>query len=99
MDKNELWKLYYERDKEFEAAKGKRCILTISLFAVFYCVVLYVLGQPKDWGGIVWMLLISIILAGIHFWINVTIFSYLSMKGREEAEILERIKRQINELE
>lgn len=99
MDKNELLKLYWQRDKEFEAAKGKRTILTILLFAVGYFVVIYALTKPTDWKIICGDLLASIFLAGIHFWINSCIFLYLFQKGREETEILERIRKEISELE
>lgn len=98
MDKNELWKLYWQKDKEFEAAKGKRTILSILLFAVGYFVVIYALSkQPSDWKIIGGILLASIFFAGIHFWINSFIFLYLFQKGREEAEILERIKKRIEQ--
>ena len=100
MDKNELWKLYCQKDKEFEAAKARRAILTILLFAVGYFVVIYVLeNKPTDIKTISGILFAAIFLSGIHFLINSIIFLHLFQKGREEAEILERIRKRINEIE
>lgn len=100
MDKNELLKLYWQRDKEFEAAKGKRTILTILLFSVCYFVIIYAIAKkPTDIKAIAALLVVSIILACIHFWFNISIFLYLFQKGREETEILERIRKEISELE
>lgn len=99
MDKNELLKLYYQKDKEFEAAKGKRTILTILLFAVVYFVVMYALTKPADWKGVCGNLLASIFIAGIHFWFNSIIFLTLFNKSDAETKTLQDIKKRISELE
>ena len=99
MDKNELLKLYYQKDKEFEAAKGKRTILTILLFAVGYFVIICVQTNPTNWKDICGNLLASIFIAGIHFWFNSIIFLKLFNKSNAENAALERIRKEISELE
>lgn len=98
MDKNELWKLYCKRDKEFEKAKGKRTIITILSFSVVYFIIFYLNGSPTGF-DVVGDFLVAVIVAGIHFVINATVFGYLAQKGREETEILESIKKKLSELE
>ena len=99
MDKNELWRLYCERDKEFEKAKGRRTLITIIGFSIFYLIVLYLFGKPtdiEDFGG---MLIAALVFGGLHFWINATIFVYLCNKGRDESEVLNQIKKRMDEAE
>ena len=98
MDKNELWKLYYQKDKEFEAAKTKRSILTILGFAVFYFVVLYFIEKPTGL-DILGNVIFALIIAGIHFFVNAIVFGHLTNKGRAESEALNAIKKQIDNIE
>lgn len=99
MNKNELWKLYYERDKEFEKAKGKRALVTVIGFSIFYLVVLYSFLKPTDLKGIGATLIVAIVLGFLHFLVNLTIFAYLCNKGRDESEVLKQIKKRIDEAE
>lgn len=99
MDKNELWKLYHEKDKEFEKAKGKRTLVTILGFAIFYFVVLYWLWKPTDIKGIGEALIAALFFGGLHFLVNAAIFSHLCNKGRDESEVLKQIKKKIEEAE
>lgn len=99
MDKNELWKLYCQRDKEFEKAKGRRTLITIIGFAIFYFTALYSFGKPTDLKDFGAMLMVSLVFGGLHFWINAPIFVYLCNKGREESEVLKHIKKRMDEAE
>jgi hypothetical protein len=99
MDKNELWKLYCKKDKEFEKAKGKRTLVTILGFSIFYFMGFCVLEKPTDLEGIGALLLVSTFLGGIHVWINGSIFAYLCNKGRDESEVLKRIKKRMDEID
>ena len=99
MDKNELWKLYYQKDKEFEKAKGKRTLLTILGFAILYFIVFCWIEKPTSIAGIGVYLIAAMVSSGIHFWINAMIFSYLCNKGRDESEVLKQIKKRIDEAE
>lgn len=95
---NRLYRLLYERDKEFEAAKGKRTIITILGFAIFYFAVVYAVSKPAGL-DIIYALVFAIVFAAVHFLVNATIFLQLFQKGREESERLDAIRRQISELE
>lgn len=97
-ERNRLYRLLYERDKEFEAAKLKRMIITIIGFAIFYFYVLYALEKPAGTDVII-CLMLSIFFAGVHFFVNALIFGALAQKGREESEILENIRRKISNLD
>ena len=99
MNKNELWKLYYERDKEFEKAKGRRSVITIIGFSCFYLWVFYANWQPTNLKGFGAILIFALVVGVLHFWINATIFSYLCNKGRDENEVLKQIKKRIDEAE
>jgi hypothetical protein len=102
MDKKErdrLIRLYHEKDNEFESAKLKRSIITILVFSLVYFVILFIRSDIADITDLVALVFVSLVFGGIHFWVNATIFSQLSIKGREEREILESIERRIRELE
>lgn len=98
-ERDRLIRLYYERDKEFESAKGKRMIITILAFSLLYFVVFFQIGYIADVTDFLMTAVISIVFGGIHFWVNALIFSRLFQKGKEEREALEYIERKIRELE
>ena len=95
---NRLYKLYYERDKEYETAKGKRCLLTLAGFAVVFFGILCAVLEPQGW-DILFMLFLAIIWSGVHFFVNVSVFGALSDKGRDEGDYLRNLKKRIAELE
>ena len=97
-ERDRLCRLYTERHKEFEAAKTKRTVITILGFAVAYFLILFNLEHPEGF-AIFGTAAVALVFSGIHFWINAIVFGYLSMKGREETEILDSIRRRIKELE
>lgn len=97
MDKNELRKHYYEMDKKFEANKAKRAIKTVLAFAVAFFAVLCMLHKPTKILDIVAYVFVSVIWAGIHFLINATIFGQLCNLSKAENNILEGIRKRLNE--
>jgi hypothetical protein len=97
-ERNRLTRLYWERDKEFESAKGKRTILTIIGFTIAYFLILYAVEKPSGF-DIVLAFIVALVMAGFHFFINSFIFMYLFQKGHRETECLEAIKKKIIELE
>ena len=99
MTKNELWKLYCERDKAFQKAREKRAFYTILAFTAAYFLLFYALGKPDDLTGIAGMLLAAIVLSFIHFIVNATIFGQLSNMSRAEDEALKAIKKRMDEAE
>ena len=99
-ERDELLKLYYERDKEFEAAKGKRMLLTFLFFiAAYYVLFCLIFSWPDDLIIAIVCLLPSSFFAVGHYFVNSAIFGYLHTKGREENEILERIRKRIQDLD
>jgi hypothetical protein len=97
-ERDRLCRLYIERHKEFEAAKKKRVTITILGFAVFYFYIFWSLGKPTGW-FILLVAVIALLCSFGHFWLNLTIFGYLSRKGHEEAMRLESIRNQIKEID
>lgn len=94
---NRLYRLLQERDAEFEKAKGKRTIITILGFSIFYYWLFFNQGNPT---GVELLLIIipSIIVAGFHFFVNALVFVYLFNKSKTENEILDDIKKRIKDL-
>ena len=99
MNKNELWKLYCEKEKAFEKAKGKRMRYTISAFAIVYFLLFYTLDKPHGLKEVAVALAAAIVLSFIHIAINATIFGQLSNVSRAEEETLKAIKKRIDEAE
>ena len=97
-ERDRLCRLYIERDKEFESAKAKRSIFTILGYAVAFFLIFWAVCKPQGL-DILGFLIAAIVISGIFFLVNATVFGYLSMKGREETEILDSIRRRIKELE
>lgn len=97
MDKKELQKQYYELQKRFEANKTKRAVKTILAFAVAFFAVLYMVEKPTGILEIVATIIMSVIWAGFHFWINSIIFIQLCDVSNGENRILEGIKKKLDE--
>ena len=96
-EKNRLYRLLCEREKEFESAKLKRMIITIIGFAIFYFYVLYALEKPTG-TPIIGCLILAIVFSAVHCFINAAIFGALAQKGRAESDILENIRKEISNL-
>ncbi len=86
MDRNDLWKLLCEREKQVEAARAKRAITTILAFAVVYFLIFYFINTPTEFLDIVGELLAAIFIAGVHFWSNAIIFSTLCKKTTKKIK-------------
>ena len=106
-----LRRLLYDRDTEFQKAKGKRTVTTIIVLSIFYFLLFVVFNiiyneetifyniMDVGEGNIIAIAILSIVAAVFHFWANLTIFGQLFQKGSEETEILESIKNRIIALE
>lgn len=94
----ELWKQYQEKDREYEKAKGKRALLTILGFTIAYYFVFLLADKPTGI-GIILTILPALFAAGIHFWANTIVFTWLNSKGREEQEHLDYLKKEIQKYE
>ena len=96
MDKKELYKEYYELERRFEANKTKRALQTILAFAVVFFVIFYSTDRPTGL-EIIGTAVASIVMAGIYFLINATIFGQLASKSNSENKILEDMKKKLRE--
>lgn len=108
---NRLYGQLYEKDRQFEKAKGKRTTITILVFTVFYFVILMIANGYADISStiedissaeildILGLAVASILIAWLHFAANAIIFGQLTEIGRSEKAILEDIKKQIREAE
>lgn len=96
MDKKELQKQYYELERQFESNKTKRAIRTVLAFAVAFFVILCFAEKPTGF-EIIGTAFASIVLAGIHFWINAFIFGQLCNVSNSENKVLEDIRKKLQE--
>ena len=96
MDKNELYRLIAEKDAEFEKAKTKRLMKTILAYAIAFFLLFCYLKRPSGLDFIGYAL-ISVLVAGVHVWINSPIFSYLVRQGEAERKYLEDLRKQLSE--
>ena len=96
MDKQELQRHYLELEKRFEANKTNRAVKTILAFAVAFFVIFYSTDRPTGF-EIIGTAIASIVMAGIHFLINATIFGQLASKSNSENKILEDMKKKLRE--
>ena len=97
-DKNELQKKISEAKKEAEAAKKKRELKVKAGFAVAYFIAFWVFdGRPQNERELVTMVLISIILAVLHFGINDMVFGHLYEKNNEDQKWIDTLTRKMYE--
>lgn len=96
--RNELWKKYFAEEKRVEKARTKRAIATVVFFTAVYFLLFYTIEKPTGIGFVVYVIM-SIFFAGIHFWVNVTIFGQLVKMGESEQRILDGIKKRIDKLD
>ena len=106
----DLARNYYKKDKQYERSKLWRMILAILFFSFVYFVIFCHFfgiprtpfdfsGTPKEILAFASMIFVFFVVGSIHFWINFYIFIWLFLKGEEEKDILERIKKEIYELD
>lgn len=98
MDKNELWRLYCEREKQVEKARNKRAIITVFVFASAFFLYTYFIERPTG-AEIIGNALASIVLAGIYLVVNAVIFGQLYKVSDNERKMLEELKKRMDEAE
>lgn len=98
MDKNELYKLLLNKEKEVEANRNKRAIITIFAFSVIYFFIFYFAKKPTGI-EIIGVVLGSIFIGSVHFFLNSIVFSTLFRKSEAENKMLESIKERIKEID
>ena len=98
MKKDELWMLIQEKERQVAKARRGRAIKTIFGYAVMIFILLYWINEPSGFeilGGF----LAAIILSGILFMINATVFYHLVTMSEAEKRMLNDLKKQLSELE
>lgn len=93
-----LYRLLQERDAESEKAKGKRTIITILGFSIFYYWLFVNLGEPTGI-DLLFIIIPSIMIGAFHVFVNGSIFAYLCNKSMQENETINSIKKRIREIE
>lgn len=96
MDKNELYRLLIEKERQFEKAKTKRLIKTILAYAIAFFLFFCYLNKPSGLDFIGYAL-ISVLVSAVHIWINAPVFSYLVRQGEAERKYLEDLRKQLSE--
>ena len=98
-----LANLYHERKREFAKASRIRWILTFVGFLLVFCF-LFLKGDirslfDENIKDILLMFAGAIMLTGLYFLINVSVFGWLFQKSIAEGRRLDNIEKQIRELE
>lgn len=99
MGKNELYKLLIEKERQAERDKSKRAGKMILLLTIPYFMLLYAIKAPKSLMDIAGTLMLSLITSVIGFFINTIVFDYLFRRSNAENSEIERIRKQIAEME
>lgn len=94
-DLNDLYPLYEKTRKEVHASTSTRVFLLHLLFFAAYFVVLCVISRPDSLAFYGSMALISLFLSIAHFWINFTLFTWMSTKNMADNRQLEIIETRI----
>jgi hypothetical protein len=98
MNKKELILLINEKEKQVESARLKRSIITILAYAAAIFLLFYLTEKPTGI-DVLGDALASIILSGILFLINGTVFRQLYSMSEAENKMLQDLKKRLSELE
>jgi hypothetical protein len=96
MNRSELQQHYFELQRQFEANKTKRAVKTVLAFAVAFFIIWSIIEKPTGW-EILGVLVASVFLAVIHVVINGAIFGQLADIQKAENNILESIRKKLQE--
>lgn len=99
MNKKELYILLQEKERQAEADKPKRAVKMMLLLTIPYFMLLYAVEAPKSLGEIAGTLILAIVTSVIGFFINAFAFNYLFGRSNAEQKEIDRIRKQIAELE
>lgn len=95
---NEYYSLLRATEAKVEKARNKRTIKTILFFSALYFIAFYLIDKP-DGLDILWTYLGSVVIGGLHFFVNAFVFSTLHTRSESENKNVEQIKNRIKELE
>lgn len=106
MDRNELWRLIQQKEREYGWAKAKRFVLTVMFYAALICA----LGFWREFEGITLFsldglltlaetYLPSVFIAVPFVLLSTLIFNQLQNRGKSEIKHIEELKKQLNEMD
>lgn len=106
MDRNQLWRLIQQKEKEFERAKMKRFIITVLVYAAIICALCF----WREFKGfnifsidgirtLAETYLPSVLIAIPFVLFSVIIFNQLQTCETRENAILEDLRKQLKEVE
>jgi hypothetical protein len=98
MDTKKLQALLLEKERQIEAKRRKRFWKMLTGFSIVYYILLFWIDKPTGTGLII-NVPASIILAGIHIWLNTPIFNQVFSAAQSEDNILRDLRRQVSEQE
>lgn len=101
MNRNELWRLIQQKEKEYNRAKAKRYILTVMLYAFVFLAVEFLQGQlaGMDIAAIGDTFIGCVVISAIFVILSVPIFKQLQDCGTRENKILEDLQQQLNDMD
>lgn len=98
MNRDELYKLLLQKEKQFDTAKWRRFLLTIAAFAVLFFLLACISKKPTGI-DILYSLLGSVVGSFFYVLINTAVFGNLARIGESENRMIENIKKQIKDLD
>ena len=99
MDRNELWRLIQQKEKEYDRKKFKRFIYTILLYAAVFFVLEFIRGGSFKVLDILGLAVGCIFIGGIFATFSAIIFGQLNRVSEAENKELERLKEKLSKLD
>ena len=101
MERNELWRLIQQREKEHERNKQVRFAKTVLLYAAVFCGIRYLQGGFTNyyWQHVVGEVLACIFVAVVFVLFSSIIFGQLFEASESEKRALERLRLELAQLE
>ena len=106
MDREELYRLIHQKEKEYEYAPLKRFVLTVLGYGVAFCAIIlmqtsdditiFSLDGLLEIGG---AYLAGVFIAGFFVTFSAPVFHWLYESTASEKRILEDLKKQLNEMD
>lgn len=102
MDRNQLWRLIHQKEKEFEQNKWKRALKSILIFAAVLFFVIFAATdffENRSLLDIIEIAVLCLVYSGVNLFVNAPIFGYLMERNNAENKQLEDLKKQLQEVE
>jgi Na+-driven multidrug efflux pump len=106
MDKNELYRLIQQKEKEYDRAPLKRFVFTVLGYGVVFCAALLWLHSDDitifSFDGLLEIggaYLAGVFIAGFFVTFSAPVFHWLYESTAREKRILEDLKKQLNDMD